>query len=178
MQLWLPAHGWASVGLCKFWLQGATSTAAPKSRSVCRGLACTGCHPGSNATKPCTAHVPQPHAVAPRHNVAGDHLNAPTQTSAQTHRQQKSLLVAARDDVAVITANPKTAGVARWIFLALWGAKLAQGKKAATKYVTKAGAQPSRAAARQRQRCRTAWKCKRAGVAMLGCSTPGASWRC
>lgn len=43
----------------------------------------------------------------------------------------------ARDDVAVITANPKTAGVARWIFLALWGAKLSKGKKAATKYVTK-----------------------------------------
>lgn len=45
---------------------------------------------------------------------------------------------AARDDVAVITANPKTAGVARWIFLALWGAKLSRGKKAATQYVTKA----------------------------------------
>ncbi|KAL4422115.1 hypothetical protein ABPG77_003400 [Micractinium sp. CCAP 211/92] len=43
----------------------------------------------------------------------------------------------ARDDVAVITANPKTAGVARWIFLALWGVKLSTGKKAATKYVTK-----------------------------------------
>ena len=44
---------------------------------------------------------------------------------------------AARDDVAVITANPKTAGVARWIFLALWGAKLGKGTKAAMQYVTK-----------------------------------------
>ncbi|KAI7842666.1 hypothetical protein COHA_003770 [Chlorella ohadii] len=43
----------------------------------------------------------------------------------------------ARDDVAVVTANPKTAGVARWIFLALWGAKLGKGKKAATQYTTK-----------------------------------------
>lgn len=43
----------------------------------------------------------------------------------------------ARDDVAVITANPKTAGVARWIFLGLWGFKLKAGKKAATQYVTK-----------------------------------------
>lgn len=34
-------------------------------------------------------------------------------------------------------ANPKTAGVARWIFLALWGHKLASGGEAAAKrYVT------------------------------------------
>lgn len=45
-----------------------------------------------------------------------------------------------RDDVAVVTANPKTAGVARWIFLALWGVKLGKGKKAATQYTTKVGA--------------------------------------
>ncbi|KAI3437870.1 hypothetical protein D9Q98_000316 [Chlorella vulgaris] len=43
----------------------------------------------------------------------------------------------ARDDVSVITANPKTAGVARWIFFALWGVKLGKGKRAATQYVTK-----------------------------------------
>lgn len=46
---------------------------------------------------------------------------------------------AARDDVAVITANPKTAGVARWIFFALWGVKLKKGKQAANDYVTKVG---------------------------------------
>lgn len=38
----------------------------------------------------------------------------------------------------LITANPKTAGVARWIFLALWGVKAwSKGDKAATKWVTK-----------------------------------------
>jgi sulfate transport system substrate-binding protein len=42
-----------------------------------------------------------------------------------------------RDDVAVITANPKTAGVARWIFFALWGVRLNKGRKAAVDYVTK-----------------------------------------
>ena len=42
-----------------------------------------------------------------------------------------------RDDVAVVTANPKTAGVARWIFLALWGVKLGKGKKAAMQFTTK-----------------------------------------
>ncbi len=41
--------------------------------------------------------------------------------------------------MAVVTANPKTAGVARWIFLALWGVKLGKGKKAATQYTTKVG---------------------------------------
>lgn len=44
---------------------------------------------------------------------------------------------AACDDVAVVTANPKTAGVARWIFLGLWGVRMGKGKKAATEYVTK-----------------------------------------
>lgn len=39
--------------------------------------------------------------------------------------------------MTVIVANPKTAGVARWIFLALWGHKANAGKAAATKYVTK-----------------------------------------
>lgn len=42
-----------------------------------------------------------------------------------------------RDDVQVITANPKTAGVARWNFLALWGHRLKQGDAAALDYVTK-----------------------------------------
>jgi hypothetical protein len=40
----------------------------------------------------------------------------------------------------VIVANPKTAGVARWIFLALWGSKMKKGAAAAAKeYVTKVG---------------------------------------
>lgn len=34
-------------------------------------------------------------------------------------------------------ANPKTAGVARWIFLALWGHKLSRGDDAAYKFVEK-----------------------------------------
>lgn len=43
-----------------------------------------------------------------------------------------------REDVNVITANPKTAGVARWIFLALWGHKAwSKGDKAAKEYITK-----------------------------------------
>eukprot|EP00210_Caulerpa_lentillifera_P000476 g459.t1 len=42
-----------------------------------------------------------------------------------------------REDVEVITANPKTAGVARWNFLALWGHKMSQGEKTAIDYVTK-----------------------------------------
>lgn len=37
----------------------------------------------------------------------------------------------------IIVANPKTAGVARWIFLALWGSKMKKGDAAATEYVTK-----------------------------------------
>ena len=45
-----------------------------------------------------------------------------------------------REDVNVITANPKTAGVARWIFLALWGHKAwNKGEKAAKEFVTKVG---------------------------------------
>ena len=39
----------------------------------------------------------------------------------------------------VITANPKTAGVARWNFFALWGARMDKGEAAALDYVTKAG---------------------------------------
>jgi hypothetical protein len=39
----------------------------------------------------------------------------------------------------VVLANPKTAGVARWIFLALWGHKMRKGDEAAMDYVTKAG---------------------------------------
>lgn len=38
--------------------------------------------------------------------------------------------------MSVITANPKTAGVARWNFLALWGHRAKQGDKAATNYCT------------------------------------------
>lgn len=37
----------------------------------------------------------------------------------------------------IIVANPKTAGVARWIFLALWGSKMKKGDAAAIEYVTK-----------------------------------------
>ena len=37
----------------------------------------------------------------------------------------------------MITANPKTAGVARWNFLALWGSRMAQGPDAARNYVTR-----------------------------------------
>jgi ABC-type sulfate transport system substrate-binding protein len=37
----------------------------------------------------------------------------------------------------IIVANPKTAGVARWIFLALWGSKMKKGDAAAIAYVTK-----------------------------------------
>jgi hypothetical protein len=42
-----------------------------------------------------------------------------------------------RPDIDVITANPKTAGVARWNFLALWGHRLDKGEAAALDYVTK-----------------------------------------
>ncbi len=44
--------------------------------------------------------------------------------------------VCCRPDVNVITANPKTAGVARWNFLALWGHRAAQGDEPAQEYVT------------------------------------------
>ena len=37
----------------------------------------------------------------------------------------------------VITANPKTAGVARWNFLALWGVRMDKGGAAALDYVTR-----------------------------------------
>ena len=37
----------------------------------------------------------------------------------------------------VVLANPKTAGVARWIFVALWGSKMKAGDKAAREYVLK-----------------------------------------
>ena len=43
----------------------------------------------------------------------------------------------ARDDIEVVVANPKTAGVARWIFLALWGHKMSAGESAAKVFVTK-----------------------------------------
>lgn len=34
-----------------------------------------------------------------------------------------------------MVANPKTAGVARWIFLALWGSQKKKGEAAAEEYV-------------------------------------------
>lgn len=37
----------------------------------------------------------------------------------------------------VITANPKTAGVARWNFFALWGVRMDKGEAAALDYVTR-----------------------------------------
>ena len=42
-----------------------------------------------------------------------------------------------RPDVSVITANPKTAGVARWNFLALWGHKQSKGEEASLDYCKK-----------------------------------------
>ena len=48
-----------------------------------------------------------------------------------------------RPDVEVITANPKTAGVARWNFLALWGHRMGKGDAAAEEFVTKARAMPN-----------------------------------
>ncbi|EIE27484.1 periplasmic binding protein-like II, partial [Coccomyxa subellipsoidea C-169] len=48
-----------------------------------------------------------------------------------------------RPDVDVITANPKTAGVARWNFFALWGHRLDKGEDAALDYTTKARPRPS-----------------------------------
>lgn len=48
-----------------------------------------------------------------------------------------STLADCRDDVETITANPKTAGVARWNFLALWGHHMRKGDSAALDYVTK-----------------------------------------
>lgn len=42
-----------------------------------------------------------------------------------------------RPDVSVITANPKTAGVARWNFLALWGHKQSKGEEASLDFCKK-----------------------------------------
>ena len=50
----------------------------------------------------------------------------------------------------VITANPKTAGVARWNFFALWGARMDKGEAAALDYVTKVGDSSSSFARRGR----------------------------
>ena len=49
----------------------------------------------------------------------------------------------------VITANPKTAGVARWNFFALWGARMDKGEATALDYVTKVGTSPAWQACRQ-----------------------------
>lgn len=40
-----------------------------------------------------------------------------------------------RGDLEVICSNPKTAGVARWNFLALWGHKMARGDREAVDYL-------------------------------------------
>ena len=59
---------------------------------------------------------------------------------AQRAQRAQRALPARSDDVDLITANPKTAGVARWIFLALWGVRAwAKGDRAAKEYVTKVG---------------------------------------
>ena len=52
----------------------------------------------------------------------------------------KSFNDLARDDVKWVTANPKTSGVARWNFLALWNASIKSGadEAKATEFVTKA----------------------------------------
>jgi len=52
----------------------------------------------------------------------------------------KSFNDLARDDVKWVTANPKTSGVARWNFLALWNASLKSGanEAKATEFATKA----------------------------------------
>jgi hypothetical protein len=47
------------------------------------------------------------------------------------------LLPCACQHMQIIVANPKTAGVARWIFLALWGSKMKKGDAAAIEYITK-----------------------------------------
>ncbi|CAD7703011.1 unnamed protein product [Ostreobium quekettii] len=41
-----------------------------------------------------------------------------------------------RNDVSVVTANPKTAGVARWTFLALWGNVMGRGDSKAKAWLT------------------------------------------
>jgi len=42
----------------------------------------------------------------------------------------------AKEGIKVITANPKTAGVARWNFLALWGHKMKSGESKAVEFLT------------------------------------------
>ena len=44
----------------------------------------------------------------------------------------------------MITANPKTAGVARWNFLALWGHKQDKGEEESLEYCKKVGITVSR----------------------------------
>lgn len=41
-----------------------------------------------------------------------------------------------QEGLQIVVANPKTAGVARWIFLALWGHKMRKGEQAGRQYVT------------------------------------------
>jgi hypothetical protein len=66
--------------------------------------------------------------------------------------------------VQIIVANPKTAGVARWIFLALWGSKMKKGDAAAIEYITKVCA------------CWLCWGCDRcSGVRHPFCVEYGAA---
>ena len=51
--------------------------------------------------------------------------------------EYKLFFLTCRDDIEVVSANPRTAGVARWIFLALWGHKMGKGEAAAKAFVTK-----------------------------------------
>ncbi len=55
----------------------------------------------------------------------------------QEEKKKLAHVLMRRPDVQVITANPKTAGVARWNFLALWGHKQDQGEEASLDYCKK-----------------------------------------
>lgn len=58
-------------------------------------------------------------------------------SSVSVSNKSWGMVVVCRPDVDVITANPKTAGVARWNFFALWGHKLDKGDAAALDFTTK-----------------------------------------
>lgn len=135
--------------LCLSWVLGGLSWGemlylAPGAGGVA-GRRGSGRHAQNKRSRPCWACWAGREGKA---TVAAARWRPPSSRSREHLRSMKRpsrppctapLLAAARDDVAVITANPKTAGVARWIFLALWGARLSKGKKAATQYVTKVG---------------------------------------
>ncbi len=59
-----------------------------------------------------------------------------THTHSHTHTLSCAHTLTQREDVTVITANPKTAGVARWNFLGLWGHRMGKGDAVALKYCT------------------------------------------